>query len=59
MGARPKDANQKIRGTCLDDPGLTPGTWPRWYKPDGYLVGNTDPPHGYLKLIAATPLSLH
>ena len=34
------------RRTRLEDPGLTPSTWPRWYKPDDYLMGNVDPiPH--------------
>ena len=43
VGACPEDAKWRIRRTRLKDPGLTPETWPRWYKPDDYLVGNVDP----------------
>ena len=59
VGACPEDAKRKIRRTCLKDPGLTHVTWSRWYKPDGYLVGNADLSRGYLRLIAATSLPLH
>ena len=43
VGARPEDAKRRMRRVCLKDPRLAPGTWPRWYKPDGYLVSNADP----------------
>ena len=59
VGACPEDAKRKIRRTCLKDPGLTHVTWSRWYKPDGYLVGNADLSRGYLRLIAVTLLPLH
>ena len=59
MGARPEDVKQKMQRTRLKDPGLTLVTWPRLYNPNGYLMGNADPSHGDLRLIAATLLFLH
>ena len=29
-------------GACFENPRLTLETWPQWYKPDSYLVGNAD-----------------
>ena len=42
VGARLEDAKRKMWRTRLEDHGLTSGTWPWWYKPDDYLIGNVN-----------------